>query len=234
MSFGIGGGGATTDPSFGYGEQFSSGAGGGSSQGQSTAQVFPDKVWPTQARYLEQLYAQGSNQLAQGAPGGVQELMQQGQGAAQSLLNPGMNPLLDIYQQDVQQNLQESLLPAIRRDAQGAGQFGGGRQQVAEGIVTRGANRDITNMASSLYSQDRQNQLGALGQVPALANLGLGAPWYGLNQFAGLLGSPTVLDQGSYSQNTNSSNSFSSQSGYGYDSSQGGGTRPGTEWYLGV
>ena len=50
--------------------------------------------------------------------------------------------------------------------------------------------------------------LGAIGQIPGMAQAGLGVPWYGLNQLAGILGSPTVLGGGGGSQSTNWGESF--------------------------
>lgn len=238
MSFGISGGGPTQNPSESFGENFSSsfGFGGSQSQSSSYSQQNPDIVWPAQAQALQALWGLGFNQLGQGTPGGVNEVYQGAVGGLGQLFNPGVNPALGAYQNDVQRNLTENLLPALDRGAAGFGQFGGTRGDVGRGLAVTNANRDISDMAARLYSDDMNRMLGAVQQAPAIANLGLGIPWYGLNQMSGLLGSPVVLGQGGYStsQASGSSSQQSGSSGYGYDYGFGGGTDNGLGFNIGI
>ncbi|RKZ92546.1 MAG: hypothetical protein DRQ40_08625 [Gammaproteobacteria bacterium] len=151
------------------------------------------------------------------------------------LSNPGVNPQLEAYSGEVQRNLERNLLPAIGGQAQGFGQMGGSRQGVAEGLAVSDSNQQITDMASNLYNADMNRMGQAMSQAPGLANFGMGVPWYGMNQYAGLLGDPTVLGGAAGSESSSSSSSFGedSSSSYGYDYNVGGGTDD-RGWNVGV
>ena len=151
------------------------------------------------------------------------------------LSNPGVNPQLEAYSGEVQRNLERNLLPAIGGQAQGFGQMGGSRQGVAEGLAVSDSNQQITDMASNLYNADMNRMGQAMSQAPGLANFGMGVPWYGMNQYAGLLGDPTVLGGAAGSESSSSSSSFGedSSSSYGYDYNIGGGTDD-RGWNFGV
>jgi len=202
-------------------------------RGSTSASQDPSTVWGPQAGYLQQLFSQGNN-LAQN----FGQYQQQGQGVFDTalsgfdrLMNPGVNPQLGAYSGEVQRNLTDNLLPTIGGQSQGFGQFGGSRQGVAEGVAVGQANQDITNMASNLYSQDMDRMLQAGSMAPGLANMGMGIPWYAMNQYAGLLGDPTVLSGGGRSSSTSSGGSQSTNFSRDIGGGGGGG---GGGWNIGL
>ena len=107
------------------------------------------------------------------------------------------------------------------------------RQGIGQGLALEGANRDIIKMAGNLYNDDMNRMVAAMSQAPALANLGMGIPWFNVNQMKGLLGDPTVLggasgsqsESESYGSTTGGSSDYGYDYGYGYDQNQstGGG-----------
>ena len=216
----IGGGGSSkSNPTFGYGTNTgSSFSSGGSQQGsQSTASSWqdPDSVWGVQSPYLSALYQDAAGMVGASAPQQeqAQGLITQGMGGIESLMNPGMNPMMEVYQQQMQQGLEQNILPTIRREAAGRGMVGGTRQGVAEGMAYQEAARQQSQFAAQLYNEDQNRALGAIGEIPGMAQAGLGVPWYGLNQAAGILGDPTVLRGGAGSVSQSSSSAVSSNVG---------------------
>ena len=191
---------------------------GGSSEEMSQV-TNPGFVWGPQGDYLQQLYGMGSN-LANNF--GQYEQMGMGifntaLGGFNQLMNPGVNPQLQAYQGDVQRNLERNLLPTIDSNAAGFGQMGGSRHGVAQGLAISDSQRQISDMASNLYNQDMTRMMTTMGMAPGLANFGMGIPWYALNQYAGLLGSPTTLTGGG------TTSSEGSNWNYGRDIGGGGG-----------
>jgi len=206
--------------SSGYGydisENFGSTYGEDFAQGTKKSWQDPDSIWGPQAGHLQNLYGAGANifQNAGIQPGlGIFNQAAQGFG---NLMNPGVNPQLQAYQGDVQRNLTRNMLPSIQGAAGMAGQLGGARQGIAEGLAISDANQQVTDMASNLYTGDMNRMMAAMGQAPALANLGLGLPWFGAQQFAGLLGRPTVLGGGGGSQEQYTRSGMNTGSEYGY------------------
>lgn len=217
------------------GEQWSSGSSvsGGSSESQSSSFQDPQTVWGGQAPYLEGLYG-----AAAGMGGGTQ-----GQGQAQDIynqtmtgynrmMNPGINPQLQAYSGEVQKNLERNLLPSIQGTAQMQGQGGSSRQGIAEGLALSDSNQQITDMAANLYNADMNRMGQAMTMAPSLGTFGQQIPWYNMNQYAGILGDPTVLGGASGSQSTGSSSNFgmSEDSAYGYDY-DGGSSSVGFGWF---
>jgi len=217
----MGGGGAsrpnTTNPNEAYSQS------GGSSSSSSEASSFrdPASVWGGQSPYLQGLYGQGG-QLAQNQAGMAsgQGMYDKAMAGFDSLMNPGVNPQMQAYQGEVQRNLERNMLPAIQSQAGQFGQMGGARQGVAEGLAVSGANQQVTDMAANLYNADRNRQVQAMSQAPALGTFGQQVPWYAANQYAGILGDPTVLQGAAGSE----SSSSSSASNFGWSSDTGGGT----------
>lgn len=80
-------------------------------------------------------------------------------------------------------NLQENILPGIRNNAVGAGQFGGSRQGVAEGVAAGkavdSANRVAADITGNVYQQALQSQLQGLSMLPMISQAGT-APFQGL------------------------------------------------------
>ena len=218
------------------------GIGGGQSQQQSSSENYnvgenwsgstgsnrswqnPSTVWGAQSPYLADMYSQAQN-IFQGAGTGRGDAMWNAAlGGVNAMMNPGVNPQLAAYSQAVQRNLTDNLLPTIGSSAAGFGQYGGARQGVAEGVALERANEDITNMAANLYSQDRDRMLQTMGMLPSLGAFGMSVPWFNINQYAGLLGSPTVLAGGGGSEGQTASSS------YGYNTGAGQSEGSGSSW----
>lgn len=98
------------------------------------------------------------------------------------MLNPDSNPYLSRYAdamaRPITQNLTERILPSIRGGAINAGQYGGSRQGIAEGIASRGASEAIGDRTAQLYSsaygQGLNAMQGAAGMLPGYAQANLG------------------------------------------------------------
>jgi hypothetical protein len=87
----------------------------------------------------------------------------------------GSNKLLDnnvaLALEQASTNLSRNLLPQIGRDAQAQGQYGGSRQQIAEGLAMSDANQQALQSAMGMYGQqyegDRAAQLASQQQADA-------------------------------------------------------------------
>jgi hypothetical protein len=110
--------------------------------------------------------AQGSNFLTSGA-------------ALFPSTNPALADTIAGATRPIFQGLTEQVLPNIRGEAQTAGQFGGSRQGIAEGLASRGALDAAGTTAARISNEAFQNALKA--QVGALAT----APQTAALQFAG-------------------------------------------------
>jgi hypothetical protein len=85
------------------------------------------------------------------------------------------NPYLDQQAQgirnQVNDNLQQTILPGIGSGAMAAGQYGGSRQGIAQGLAIGQSNKYLSDALSNLYggAQQQANQLqaGAAGQLSA-------------------------------------------------------------------
>lgn len=147
----------------------------------NTGTFFPNQTYAgfnplqQQAMSMGQDYATG--QLAPYA----NQLMNANQMVAGGgLMNADSNPYLASYAQaaaqPIQQQLMEQALPMVRNSAMGAGQYGGSRQDVAEGLaVGRAADAigDVTsNIYSNAYGQNLQGMLQAQAMSPQMAQLG--------------------------------------------------------------
>lgn len=180
--------------------------------GRAKAQSMWPAINPTQQT--------GYNMALGFANTGAPDIYNQSMGAFSSGLNaadvnnnPYLSRAMNAAIRPLSQQYSEQVLPGIRNDAIGAGQLGSSRQGVAEGIASRGyldAMGDITSrMGSAAYDTGLQAQLQTLGMAPSMMNLGLApsniyqdvgtqmqaAPWQQLQQYSGLLGSPTILQQ---------------------------------------
>ena len=101
--------------------------------------------------------------------------------AYQSLLSGNVtNPFLSNIANDnftmATRNMMENVMPGIGSGAMAAGQYGGSRQGIAQGLAMSRLNQDVTaannNMFGNAYQQARGNMLSAAGQ---LGNFGMGA-----------------------------------------------------------
>ena len=216
------------------GESFGSSFTEGTTGSQSTSSSFtdPDSVWGPQAGGLQNLYGAAGDIFGQAGNQAGNQVFGQAMGAFNNLTNPGMNPAMQAYGNQIGQTLTRDWLPQIQGGAIQAGQLGGGRQGIAEGLALSDATQQFTDAGRMLYNQDQDRRLGAVGQAGQLANLGMGIPWYNAQQYGGLLGRPTVLggasgsqqQQTSFGQNTGGSSDYGYNVGYGQNQSQGTGS----------
>lgn len=143
-------------------------------------------------------------------------------------LGNAQNPFLDQQIAGLGGDLQRFLGQSLGQIGQGfasANQFGGSRQGLAEGSAITGAinefgqqsanlrGGDLTRQAQALQAGGALQQgaaLGGLGQLGNRFNLGLGgfgAEFQPLQNLAGIIGAPTVLDK-SRSSSSSQSASF--------------------------
>jgi hypothetical protein len=182
---------------------------------------------------------QGREQAIQAAQG-LSPFISGTQEAGQFLTSPGMlspetNPYLaqtaEAASRPIMQALTEQILPNIRGGESGAGQFGGTRRDIAEGIASRGALQQVGDVSSDIFSrgygQNLQAMLQGLSLAPQTAGLGLlpsqitqqvGAeqqldPFRNLQQFQSLLGPPIVTGGGG----TGATPGLASQIGLGFN-----------------
>lgn len=145
--------------------------------------------------------------------------------ALKQFLNPGEDPAAAAYARNMGQQFNEQFLPGLEGDAAVAGGLGGSRQQIGAALGSQRAMQSIGDFTANIYSgqQDRALQAAmgygdiasgyqtnaggrmALGeQRLGLSDFARGMPWYNLNQYAGLLGSPVMKDLGGTSTGTGS------------------------------
>ena len=202
-----------------------------SSNSQSTSTDYGTGVWGPQQGYLQNMWGTGQ-QLAGGPQLGGAELgqsnqnMQYGQQALQQsnqnlqgFMNPGVDPAMGAYANRIGQDFRQQFLPGVQGQAIQAGGLGGSRQQIAQGMGAQAGAQALSDFAANSYAGQQDRALGAASQMGQNA-LGFGQlggqnllnadfarsmPWYNQSQFAGLLGAPTMIDKGGYSQSTNKS-----------------------------
>ena len=128
---------------------------------------------------------EGFRNSLQGAMPFYQELQNQQQGAMAGLQqfaqqnNPYLNSQIQNFGQDISRNLRENILPGLGSNAQMAGQRGGSRQGIAEGLAAQGAQRQFATGAANMRSQAYGQQQAAAQSLAGLTNQTMG-------QFAGL------------------------------------------------
>lgn len=140
------------------------------------------------AQNYQYLGANGMSNAASNAVGGLDIARQSAQGlnaAANPANNPYFQSALSSAIRPVTQQFNEQVLPGIKGAAQDAGQFGGSRQGIAEGLASRSYMDTVgdisSNMGNAAYAQGLQaqaqaGQLGAqLGNTAAGLYSGLGS-----------------------------------------------------------
>lgn len=173
----------------------------GKSKQKSTQE--PARVDPVQSPYLTRLYRSGQNVLPD-ANANVAALNPAVQQSMQQLLNPGVSPQLDAYSNQVMRQFNNDILPAIQSNAGMVNQMGGARQQIAQGVAAGQANENIANAAASLYGQDMDRMLDAIGYAGQAATL----PQQPYVTQGAILGNPTVLSGGGQSRGRSKSKSL--------------------------
>lgn len=120
---------------------------------------------------------QGQNLMTDAATGGQQNLAQGVAGANQFLLgdvmdmssNPYMAQAMSAAIDPIYQNLERRALPAVRSGAVAAGQLGGSRQGIAEGLAISDANRQAMNTTAVMANDQYGRNLEAMQRGLALA-----------------------------------------------------------------
>lgn len=91
--------------------------------------------------------------------------------------NPYVTGMIDRQQTRLNRNLQENLLPAIGHNAIHAGQMGGSRQGIAEGIAMRGTQEALADAMAQTqldaYGQGLDAQARGLAFSPQMMQMGL-------------------------------------------------------------
>ena len=114
-------------------------------------------------------------------------------------LNPQMNPYMDQMAAKYGQQLGQANM-ATGGQAGLAGQRGGGRQGVAEHLNTQQYANNMGQFMGQQYQGDMNRASQALGMTGSMMGLDPNQQqWGNLQQYGNLLGSPTVLGQGSSS-----------------------------------
>ena len=162
------------------------------------------------------------NNLSQGGyqmPGLEENLMSFGDNQNQYLdqsIDSGLNKIT--------QNLQRNIMPSINLGAAMNGTSGGSRQGIAQGIAMGDANQQATDFVGDMYSDNFQNTMnnnlnannqmigltgqrndamnGAMVSAPQLSNMGFDNQYGNLNNYANIIGRPTVLGGGSTSSSS--------------------------------
>lgn len=232
--------------SIGGGKQKSSNS--SSSTGQNWD--YGTNVWGAQSPFLSDLFgrAQGTLNANGGSPQADSYLAAAGAGlgagntaltqsneALGRFANPGQDPMLAAYAQNLGQQFNEQFLPGLQGDAALAGGLGGSRQGIGAALGAQRAMQTLGDFTAQTYSgqQDRAlqaalgmgsnaqtMQAGAQGNL-ALADFARTMPWYSLGQYAGLLGAPIMQDLGAYG--TSSSTSKGKSGGFNFSAGLGGG-----------
>lgn len=77
-----------------------------------------------------------------------------------SVDNPYLKGMYDAGMRGINQQYNEQVLPNIRSGAMGAGQYGGSRQGIAEGIAARGLTATSSDFANQLYGNAYESAQG--------------------------------------------------------------------------
>lgn len=86
--------------------------------------------------------------------------------SAQSLIagdynNPYLGRTIDAASRRMADNFNEQVMPGLRGQAQAAGQYGGSRQGIAEGLAAKGLSQSMSDMIGGMYSNAYNQGFGA-------------------------------------------------------------------------
>ena len=118
---------------------------------------------------------QGQGYLNQGAGavGGALGQLGQGQQAFNTLgnlQNPGVDPMMGVYADQIGQQFNRQVMPALQGQAILGGGLGSSRAGIAQGLAASDAQRNIQNFGAQLYGQGQDRALQAAGAQGNLAN----------------------------------------------------------------
>lgn len=213
-----------------------------SSQSSGFSQQYGSGVYGAQSPFLQDLYARagytageesananstGYLRTAGSFLSGAQDSLNQSNTALAEMLTPQDDPMLARYATNLGQQFNEQFLPGLQGEAALAGGLGGSRQQIGSALGAQRAMQTLGDFTAQTYSDQQNRRLAAAqgiggnaqGYLDAgalsgnLAEFARSMPWYNLSQFQGLLGAPTTLDLGGYSQQQATSTGSSTGSG---------------------
>lgn len=202
----------------------------GSNQSVNESQDFGSEVWQQQSPFLQDLFNRGQmasyggqgGQFDQYQGGAMNSLGQSAATLAQSnagfqqQLNPGVDPAINAYAQNLGQQFNEQFLPGLKGEAALAGGLGGSRQQIGAALGAQRAMQTLGDFTAQSYEGAQQRALAAaqgLSQNASAfqdlmtsnlqgAEFSRSMPWYNLQQYQGLLGAPVQIDKGGWSKGT--------------------------------
>ena len=156
-------------------------------------------VWGDQSPFLNDLYQRGANLINQFQPQNFD--MGSTMQAYNQQLNPQMNPYLDQMTAQYTQALGQ-LDNQTGAGAAAAGVFGGGRQGVEQSLNQQNIGNQLGNFLGAQYQADQARSISALSMAPQLQQMQfMNNPQMqqqtALQNYAGLIGSPTVLGSSS-------------------------------------
>jgi len=105
----------------------------------------------------------------------VQDLNSAVRFGLKDVLNPSTNPYLQKTVQDAQSSLAQNytdaggVMSSIRTGAQQAGQYGGSRQALAEGLAAGRFAKESSNLANSMYNDAYKTGLSTMGKTMEFA-----------------------------------------------------------------
>jgi len=94
-----------------------------------------------------------------------EKAIREGLGAADVGNNPYVQGMMDTNSRNLNQNLQENVLPSLRRGYAGSGQYGSSRQAIAEGLAARGTQEAIGDQNSNILLNSYNQGINARGQT---------------------------------------------------------------------
>lgn len=147
--------------------------------GETPIEMYPEQMYAGMDP-LQQEALGMREQYARGLGGVVDPAMQAWRStlmAPDVANNPYVQGMLEQQANLLNRNLMENLIPGAEMGAIGAGQFGGSRQGIAEGIAMRGTQEALANQAAQTqmdaYLSGLQQQRYGLSAAPGMASFGM-------------------------------------------------------------
>ena len=158
-------------------------------------QAAPGMITDTQTAWGQTLDPFGQSQqmgdawdIASGMAGGAQ--------------NPYAQTLMDMTSDQMTQQFQEGIMPAIQQGAIAAGGLGGSRQGIAEGLAAERAQRALgdqqNQLASNFYGQNLNQQQAGMGAMNNLLNTGMAQQQFGIGGLGQMLNAGATPAQQQY------------------------------------
>ena len=189
------------------GTNFANAVGTSTTQGQQANTGASRQVYTPEEQAIRDAQLLEAGRLYAGSTGGtsaqIQGEMQSGilsnlQNSRNIENNPYLSAAIQAAINPLQRNFTDTILPAIRSDAVQAGQYGGTRQGLGEGVAASRLNQTIADITAKMnmdaYQQGQELYMQTLGMAPAV----LAAQWDPLKQYAGLtngLMSPATMTE---------------------------------------